>query len=164
MLVPKLIKILDTRRDALSGKRKRKSVFDDPGKEHACMIAGSVCSWQKPRFCFTDRYFTLLIIIDSVRWGQSLGHPRLLDCLQTKQKGNKIKHKNQKESTACFWTIWCITCWCGGGGVCYYRQSCSTQDWPWPVGCIMRATWVWQIWWQNNDGSTLSKIKMRNDW
>ncbi|KAK5798849.1 kinetochore Sim4 complex subunit Fta4 [Linnemannia elongata] len=30
VLLPKLIKILDTRRDALSGKRKRKSVFDDP--------------------------------------------------------------------------------------------------------------------------------------
>ncbi|KAF9147707.1 hypothetical protein BG015_010609 [Linnemannia schmuckeri] len=30
VLLPKLIKILDTRRGALSGKRKRKSVFDDP--------------------------------------------------------------------------------------------------------------------------------------
>ncbi|KAG0316921.1 hypothetical protein BGZ97_006165 [Linnemannia gamsii] len=31
VLLPKLIKILDTRRASLSGKRKRKSVFNDPG-------------------------------------------------------------------------------------------------------------------------------------
>ncbi|KAG0291188.1 hypothetical protein BGZ96_005411 [Linnemannia gamsii] len=32
VLLPKLIKILDTRLASLSGKRKRKSVFDDPGR------------------------------------------------------------------------------------------------------------------------------------